>query len=108
MNNVPVEQICESGIARLDDEAGKGENEQAIRHCVEETYRVIQGRVKSTGKVLVGVNQTISTEACKYGELNYVIYIITLVGTIVDAAAVEAQQRMQQLDPRSSLRGRNN
>lgn len=107
MNNVPMQQICESGITRLDDEGGKGENEQAVKKCVEETYHAMHDRAKSIGKVLVGVNQTINTEACKYGELSYVIYIITLVGTVVDAAAVEAQQRMQQLDPRNVIRGRN-
>jgi len=37
-----------------------------------------------------------------------VIYILTLIGTVVDAAAVEAQQRMQQLDPRNVIRGRSN
>jgi len=108
MSNVHVQQICESGITRLDDEGGKGENEQAIKKCVEAAYHALHDRAKSIGKVLVGVNQTISTEACKYGDLNYVIYIITLIGTVVDAAAVEAQQRMQQLDPRNVIRGRSN
>lgn len=108
MSNVHVQQICESGITRLDDEGGKEENEQAIKKCAEAAYHALHDRAKSIGKVLVGVNQTISTEACKYGDLNYVIYIITLIGTVVDAAEVEARQRMQQLDPRNVIRGRNN
>lgn len=108
MNNVPVEQICEVGIVRIDEDTSKQENEQSVRNEVELIYKNIHVRAKASGKMLAGVTQSINTETGKIGETYYVIYMITLVGTVIDAALVEAQQRMQQFDPRNALRGRNN
>ncbi len=108
MNNVPVEQICEVGIVRIDEDATQRDNVHAIGNEVELVYERIHTRAKTTGKVLAGVTQSINTETGKVGETYYVVYIITLVGTVIDAALVEAQQRMQQFDPRNVIRGRNN
>ncbi len=107
MNNVSVEQICVTGIERIEDEMSKAENESYIEICVERAYKTMRERAKTSGKVLVGATQSINTETGKVGESYYIIFIITLVGTVVDESAVEAQQRMQQLDPRNVIRGRN-
>lgn len=108
MNNVPVEQICEVGIVRIDEDAPQKDNVNAVGNEVELVYERIHTRAKTTGKVLAGVTQSINTETGKVGETYYIVYIITLVGTVIDAALVEAQQRMQQFDPRNVIRGRNN
>lgn len=97
MSQVPVEQICEVGIARIDDEYSKEDNIQAIINTVEFTYKTIQTKAKVQGKVLLGVSQTVSTEGFLLPSgISYVLYTITLVGAVVDASAVEAQQRMSQ------------
>lgn len=108
MNNIPVEQICEVGIVTIDEDTPQKDNVNAIGNEVELVYERIHTRAKTTGKVLAGVTQSINTETGKVGETYYVIYIITLVGTVIDASLVEAQQRMQQFDPRNVIRGRNN
>lgn len=110
MNNVPVEQICEVGICTLFGEHSKDVNSQTVRVCVEETYRAIHRRAVGEKKTLVGVTQSINTELIQtvHGVETQTLCIITLVGTAVDTSMMEAQQRMQQFDPRSVIRGRNN
>lgn len=108
MNQVPVEHMCIVRIARIVSEGDKEQNEKIISDSVEEAYFTIQSKAKLASKVLVGVTQTTNTESFTIGELSYVLYITSLVGTVVDASTIEAQQRMQQFDPRSALRGRNN
>lgn len=97
MNQLPVEQICEVGITRIDDEDTQEVNTRKVAQAVELAYKNIQHKVKESGKVLVGVTQSINTEGFLLPSgISYVVYIITLVGTTVDAATVEAQQRMSQ------------
>lgn len=91
-----VEQICEAGIVALLPTEEK--NCALISAKVEETYRNILHRAKAQGKVLIGMSQTISTEYA--GEL--IVYIVTIVGTVVDAELIKQQQRLQQFDPRAT------
>lgn len=101
-----VEQMCEAELVNLFSEGSKESNESAIILGVERAYRHIHARAKEEKKVLVGVNQTISMESITIGISQQIIYIITLVGTVVDAELVKQQQRIQQFNPRNV--GRNN
>lgn len=98
---VPVEQICEVGLCTLDAESDRTLNGSTIQSMVEETYRNIHARAKYDRKILMGVTQTISTEYIE--NTRETLYILTLIGTVADAAAVEAIQTMQRFDPRSAL-----
>lgn len=110
MSQLPVEQICEVGIARIEDDFSKEDNTTIVINTVELAYRSIHTKAKVQGKVLLGINQTVNTEGFLLPSgTSYVIYTITLVGTVVDASAVEAQQRMSQfglnqIDGRNSRR----
>ena len=101
-----VEQICEAELVNLFSEGSKESNEGTIGTGVERAYRRIRARAKAEQKVLIGVNQSISTESITVGITQQIIYIITLVGTVVDAELVKQQQRLQQFNPRNG--GRNN
>lgn len=101
MNQPNVEQICSTGIAILAN-ANSSFNVLDINRIVEETYKTLHTKARSQNKILIGATQSINTE-CHEG---IVLYIITLVGTVVDAAEMEAQQRMQSLNPRGVLHGR--
>jgi len=98
----PVEQICEVAICEMLVGNTEIENARRIQVCVENAYRNIHIRTKGENKVLIGVTQSINTELVADGDRT--LYIITLVGTVVDAAAVELQQRLQQFDPRAALK----
>lgn len=108
MEQAEVEQMCEAGLASLFSDCRKETNEGAIMTCVEQCYHRLRERVKSEGKVLVGVNQTITTSAHQeaVGVSQQVLYMITLVGSVVDAELIKQQQRLQQFNPRNV--GRNN
>lgn len=101
-----VEQICEVELVTLFADAAKDWNESAIMFGVERVYRRMHTRAKEEQKVLVGVNQSISTESIVVGESQQIIYVITLVGTVVDSELIKQQQRLQQFNPRNV--GRNN
>lgn len=109
MSQAPVEQMCEIGIARINDEESKEVNTRLVSHAVELAYKNIHHRAKAAGKALIGVTQSINTEGFLLPSgISYVIYTITLVGTVVDAALIEAQQRMNQFGITGQVRGRNN
>lgn len=101
MNQPNVEQICLTGITVLLNPVSSF-NVLDINRTVEQTYKAIHARAKEQNKILIGVTQSINTE-CHDGS---VLYIITLVGTVVDAAEMEAQKRIQSLNPRNVLQGR--
>lgn len=101
-----VEQICEVELVTLFADASKESNESAMMLGVERVYRRIHTRAKEEQKVLIGVNQSISTESITVGISLQIIYMITLVGTVVDAELVKQQKRLQQFNPRNV--GRNN
>lgn len=90
-----IEQICEAGLATLFADCGKFDNQQRISACVEEAYKSLIRRAKESNKVVVNVAQTISTEVVESNS-QQVLYIITLVGTVVDAELIKQQQRAQQ------------
>jgi len=90
-----IEQICEVGIATLFAESGQLANQQRITVCVEEAYKSLIRRAKESNKVVVNVLQTISTEAAD-PNVQQVVYIITLVGTVIDSELIKQQQRAQQ------------
>lgn len=106
MEQAEVEQICEADLASLFADHGKEQNSASIQACVERAYQRLKRRAVNENKVLVGVNQTISIESLQVGVSNQVLYIITLVGTVVDAELIKQQQRLQQFNPRNM--GRNN
>jgi len=90
------EQMCEVGmITLLPTEKNNG---VLISAKVEETYQNLHHRAKAHGKILVGVSQTINTEC----DSEFIVYILTLVGTVVDAELLKQQQRLQQFDPRAA------
>lgn len=107
---VPVEQLCEVGLCTLFGEHSQDVNSQEIRACVENTYKAIHRRAAEEKKTLVGVTQNINTELIQtvHGVETQTLFIITLVGTAVDTAMMEAQQRISQFDPRNAMRGRTN
>ena len=90
-----IEQICEAGLATLFADAGQFDNQHRISTCVEEAYKSLIRRAKESNKVVVNVAQTISTEVVE-SNAQQVLYIITLVGTVVDAELIKQQQRAQQ------------
>lgn len=102
MEQAEVEQICEADLASLIADHGKEQNSAAIQACVERVYQRIRRRAADENKVLIGVNQTITTESLQVGIYKHVLYIITLVGTVVDAEVLKQQQRLQQFDPRAA------
>ena len=104
----PVEQICEVGLCTLFETYRSNENSHTVSLCVEEAYRKIRERANMSKKVIIGVSQSINTELVTVGLESQTLFIITLVGTVVDSALIEAQQRMQQFDPRNAVRGRSN
>lgn len=106
MSQLPVEQIVKVGIARIDSENPRSRNELEISDCVTRTYQDMHLFAKQINKTLLGITQSVNTEAFSVGVLSYTLYIITLVGTVVDNASIESQHRMSQLDPRNALRGR--
>lgn len=97
MSQVPVEQICEVRITRIEDEKTKEENERAVIDAIEFAYHAIHTKARLAGKVLMGVTQSINTEGFLLPSgISYVLYTVALVGTVVDVSVVEAQQRMSQ------------
>lgn len=100
-----VEQMCEVGIVTLFSEDDKRTNELALASTVQVTYKNLIHRARLANKALMNVTQTISTESMEIGGGQQIVYILTLVGTVVDMELVKQQQRLQQFDPRV---GRNN
>lgn len=103
MYNVRVEQFCESSVTNF--EVGTGGS--VISMCLESMYSKLQRRCDAESRILINVSQTINTETYNNDGVNYISYIITLVGTVVRSADIEAQQRMAQFDPRQPRRGGN-
>lgn len=103
-----VQQICEVGLATLFSEVDKVVNERAIATCVELTYKALLHRASGMNCVVANVTQTISTESVMIGGLQQITFIVTLVGTVVDAELVKQQQRLQQFDPRMMKNHRSN
>jgi hypothetical protein len=108
MNQPEVKQICITRIARIESRSPKERNEKEIMDCIEDAYYSLRSKAKVMSLALVGASQTISTESFSDGEVSYVLYIISLVGSGADISQIEAQQRIQNLDPRSVLKGRTN
>ena len=104
-----VEQICQVGLASLFSERAGSENATLIVECVEKAYQDLLDKAHTLEKILVNVTQTISTELVpdvKPGCYQ-LVYMITLVGTAVDAEFVKQQQRMQQFNPAQQFNPRN-
>ncbi len=102
-----VEQICQVGMVTLYSADEGVKNSALIAECVERTYRELRAKSQDQQKILVNVTQTISTELI-YGEREcQLVYMVTLVGTAVDAEFVKQQQRIQQFNPAQQFNPRN-
>lgn len=102
-----VEQICQVGLVTLYSADEQAKNSGLIAECVEKAYQDLRDKAHTLEKILVNVTQTISTELI-YGEREcQLVYMVTLVGTGVDAEFVKQQQRMQQFNPTQQFNPRN-
>lgn len=86
MEENPVEQMCLVRSVRVTDQLDS--NSLLIMTTIEEAYQALHTRAKQAGKVLIGVNQCITHDLG--------VYVIALVGTVIDAQLVEQQKRLQQ------------
>lgn len=104
-----VEQICHVGLVSLFSEHSSMQNADRIAVCVETAYQDLRVKAHNRQRVLVNVTQTISTELVP--DVNpgcyQLVYMITLVGTGVDAEFIKQQQRMQQFNPAQQFNPRN-
>lgn len=98
--NAPVTQWCETGIARADSEASLWDNQLVINECIESAYKRIHERATKENKTIIGVNQSILSNAIE----DYIIYTIVLVGSVVDSELIKQQQLAQQFDPRNAVK----
>lgn len=106
MGQPDAEQICEARMTTLLEEDSAEVNQIRIQTVVEDAYQSIYARARKEQKVLLAVNQTITSQLSSFpGHTMQILYMITLVGTVVDAELMKQQQRLQQFDPRV---GRNN
>lgn len=104
-----VEQICQVGLVTLFSGHDGFHNSALIAECVETAYRNLREKAHTCNKVLVNVTQSISTELVPDQNPGYyqLVYMITLVGTGVDAELIKQQQRMQQFNPAQQFNPRN-
>ena len=104
-----VEQICHVGLVSLFSEHAGTQNALLIAECVESAYTDLRHKAHTLEKILVNVTQTISTELVPDTKPGcyQLVYMITLVGTGVDAEFIKQQQRMQQFSPAQQFNPRN-